>query len=159
MDGTLVALAVLDIMPEGVSSVYLIYLKEYERFGLGKLSVLMEIALTRQLGFPFYYMGFYIPSCQKMRYKGEYKGQQVLDMQNGEWNNLEDVSKQLDKKHVPLSVDSPLHKSVFEVGMESILTPKEIDDSGLFEELLIVLDGSATARKKRTVRVKVSEYP
>jgi arginyl-tRNA--protein-N-Asp/Glu arginylyltransferase len=44
----------------------------------GKLSAMYEIALAYECGLPNYYMGYYIHSCIKMRYKREYKPQLVL---------------------------------------------------------------------------------
>ncbi len=78
IDGKLVAVGVVDILPKCLSSVYLYYDPDYEFLNLGVYSALREIELTRQLhlsdpaNFKYYYMGFYIHSCQKMRYKGDY---------------------------------------------------------------------------------------
>ncbi|KAF9469094.1 arginine-tRNA-protein transferase [Collybia nuda] len=91
LDGQLVALAVLDILPGCVSSVYFIYDKIWEEFSLGKLSALREISLAREMqeaGAPqmaSLYMGFYIHSCQKMRYKGEYSPSYLADPETYEW--------------------------------------------------------------------------
>ena len=46
---------------------------------MGKLSALREAALAREGGYEWYYMGFYIHECVKMRYKAEYGPQMVLD--------------------------------------------------------------------------------
>ncbi|KAF5393600.1 hypothetical protein D9757_000124 [Collybiopsis confluens] len=85
LDGELIAISVIDILPTCVSSVYFMYDKEYEAHSLGKLSALREIALTQELhraGAPslnFLYLGYYIHSCQKMRYKGEYQPSYLSD--------------------------------------------------------------------------------
>jgi arginyl-tRNA---protein transferase len=42
LDGTLIAMAVLDILPSCVSSVYFMYNKEFERFSLGKVSIIYQ---------------------------------------------------------------------------------------------------------------------
>jgi arginine-tRNA-protein transferase len=57
LDGKLVAMAVLDLMPHGVSSVYLIYDPDFGQWGFGKLSALREIAMTIEDGYQYYYMG------------------------------------------------------------------------------------------------------
>jgi hypothetical protein len=60
------------------SSVYLYYDPDYEWLELGKYTALREIqwslrahAVSPRLR--YYYMGYYIHECPKMRYKGEYE--------------------------------------------------------------------------------------
>jgi arginine-tRNA-protein transferase len=52
-------------------------------------------------------MGFYIHSCAKMRYKGDYRPQYVLDPESYEWNLFDDdFKRKLDsRKYVSLSHD------------------------------------------------------
>lgn len=78
-NGKLVAMAVLDILPLCVSSVYFLWDPDYAQWGLGKVAAMREIALAKALGVPYYYMGYYIPDCVKMKYKGEYHPSFVLD--------------------------------------------------------------------------------
>ncbi len=57
LDGKLIAMAVLDLIPHGVSSVYLIYDPGFGQWEFGKLSALREISMTIEGGYQFYYMG------------------------------------------------------------------------------------------------------
>lgn len=57
LDGKLVALGVLDLLPKAVSSVYLLYHESVHQFNFGKLSALYEIALSLEGGYQYYYMG------------------------------------------------------------------------------------------------------
>ncbi|ORY90158.1 arginine-tRNA-protein transferase [Leucosporidium creatinivorum] len=85
LDGRLIALAVIDVLPGAVSSVYLAWDPDYAGLGLGKISALREIAMVREMkkagveGMSAYMMGYYIHSCVKMRYKGEYQPSSLLD--------------------------------------------------------------------------------
>lgn len=78
IDGKLVAVGVIDILPKCLSSVYVFYDPDSDFLSLGVYSALREIEMTRKLHcsdpetFKYYYMGYYIHSCQKMRYKGNY---------------------------------------------------------------------------------------
>ncbi|XP_076444950.1 arginyl-tRNA--protein transferase 1-like [Babylonia areolata] len=77
LDGKLIAVGVIDILPSSVSSVYLYYDPDYSFLSLGTYSALRELAFVRELqkidpAVAYYYMGFYIHSCPKMRYKGQY---------------------------------------------------------------------------------------
>ncbi|XP_064451429.1 arginyl-tRNA--protein transferase 1 isoform X9 [Mirounga angustirostris] len=74
LDGRIIAVGVIDILPSCVSSVYLYYDPDYSFLSLGVYSALREIGFTRQLHqktsqLSYYYMGFYIHSCPKMKYK------------------------------------------------------------------------------------------
>ncbi|KAL1617854.1 Arginyl-tRNA--protein transferase 1 [Neofusicoccum ribis] len=96
-DGRLIAIAVLDLLPHAVSGVYFIYHSDFEKFSFGKISALREAALAEESGLQFYYMGYYIHNCAKMRYKADYHPQYVLDPESYEWNKLDDgLRKSLD---------------------------------------------------------------
>jgi arginine-tRNA-protein transferase len=90
LDGRLIAMSVLDLLPHAVSGVYFMYHRDFEKWSLGKLSALREAALTLEGGYEYYYMGYYIHSCLKMRYKGTYKPQYVLDFEALSWDPLDD---------------------------------------------------------------------
>jgi arginine-tRNA-protein transferase len=49
LDGKLIAVAVLDILPGAVSSVYFMWDPDWAGMGLGKISALREIALVQEL--------------------------------------------------------------------------------------------------------------
>lgn len=90
LNGRLIAMAVLDLLPHAVSGVYFLYHQDFEKWSLGKLSALRETALALEGGYEYYYMGYYIHSCLKMRYKGTYKPQHVLDFESFEWSPLDE---------------------------------------------------------------------
>ncbi|XP_047739777.1 arginyl-tRNA--protein transferase 1 isoform X3 [Hyalella azteca] len=102
LDGEkLIAVAVIDILPCCVSSVYFYYDPEYSFLSLGTYSSLRELALTRELGreysrLAWYYMGFYIHSCPKMRYKGHYEPSFLLCPETYSWCPLPPSVKKLD---------------------------------------------------------------
>ncbi|XP_036429535.1 arginyl-tRNA--protein transferase 1 isoform X2 [Colossoma macropomum] len=94
LDGRIVAVGVIDILPSCVSSVYLYYHPDFASLSLGSYSALREIAFTRQLQkqspkLSYYYLGFYIHSCPKMRYKGQYKPSDLLCPETYVWMPIE----------------------------------------------------------------------
>jgi len=105
IDGQLVAVGVLDLLPQCVSAVYFMYHESVQQYSFGKIGALREIALAKELGYKWWYAGFYIHSCIKMRYKGDYSPQYMLDPESYNWNLLDDSLKQkLDKNsYVSLS--------------------------------------------------------
>jgi arginine-tRNA-protein transferase len=99
LDGRLIAMGILDLLPHCVSGVYMLYHSDFEQWQFGKLSALRETALTLEGGYQYYYMGYYIHSCTKMKYKGDYKTQHVLDPETYDWHPLDDELRGLlDKK-------------------------------------------------------------
>ncbi|CAL5868202.1 uncharacterized protein PFLUO_LOCUS2426 [Penicillium psychrofluorescens] len=107
LDGKLIAVAVLDLVPSGVSSVYLFYDPEYEQWEFGKLSALREIGFALENDYLYYYMGYYIHSCQKMRYKASFRPQYILDPETNTYDPLDgELSQKLDSRaYVSLSGD------------------------------------------------------
>ncbi|KAM9887117.1 hypothetical protein OXX69_013423, partial [Metschnikowia pulcherrima] len=90
LDGTLIAISVLDFLPSGVSSVYLIWDPDYAHLSLGTLSGIREIQMCHELNLGYYYLGYYIEDCDKMRYKKKFGGE-VLDVCNEAFVPLEAV--------------------------------------------------------------------
>ncbi|KAJ1667307.1 Arginyl-tRNA--protein transferase 1 [Coemansia sp. RSA 1813] len=95
IDGKLVAVGVIDILPKCVSSVYLFYDPAFSHLSLGSFSSLLEIALVRQLhrsvssNIRYYYMGYYIPTCPKMTYKARWRPADLLDLITLKWIPIE----------------------------------------------------------------------
>ncbi|CAO2583556.1 Arginyl-tRNA--protein transferase 1 [Lemmus lemmus] len=101
LDGKIIAVGVIDILPYCVSSVYLYYDPDYSFLSLGVYSALREIAFTKQLHertsqLSYYYMGFYIHSCPKMRYKGQYRPSDLLCPETYVWVPIEQCLPSLD---------------------------------------------------------------
>ncbi|KAE8224743.1 hypothetical protein CF319_g2402 [Tilletia indica] len=103
LDGELIAVGVLDILPSCVSSVYLFYEPKYEHLNLGKASALREIHLVSQLQrkrgmqeLRYYYLGFWIANCQKMVYKADFRPQMVLDTATNQWHPMSEVKSAIE---------------------------------------------------------------
>ncbi|KAK4154255.1 arginine-tRNA-protein transferase, partial [Chaetomidium leptoderma] len=100
IDGKLVAIGVLDLLPDCVSAVYFLYHESIHWLNPGKLGALREIALAREAGYRWWYPGYYVHNCPKMRYKIEYKPQYVLDPEDLQWYPLDKAAlAAFDKGH------------------------------------------------------------
>lgn len=131
VDGRLVAIGVLDLLPQAVSGVYFIYHPDFEKWSFGKLSAMREAALTLKGGYKYYYMGYYIHNCIKMRYKGDYKPQYLLDPESYEWSRLDEKLLGLldQKKYVSLVREQMTDASDIPPDF-ALPDPKEAADSG-----------------------------
>lgn len=103
LDNELIAVGVIDILPTCISSVYFFYDPAYSHLSLGTFSSLREVYLTRQLNkvakdLKYYYMGFYIHSCPKMRYKARMKPSRLLCPETYGWFDIEPCLQKLDKQ-------------------------------------------------------------
>lgn len=105
IDGKLVAVGVLDLLPQCVSAVYFMYHESVHEHGFGKLGALREIVLAKEEGYRWWYAGFYIHNCVKMRYKGDFSPQYMLDPESYDWDPLTtELKHKLDKsKYFSLS--------------------------------------------------------
>ncbi|KAL8560154.1 hypothetical protein ACOMHN_021649 [Nucella lapillus] len=101
LDGKLIAVGVIDVLPHCVSSVYLYYDPDYSFLSLGTYSALRELAFVRELqktdpAVRYYYMGFYIHTCTKMRYKGQYYPSYLVCPETYSWVPIERCAPKLD---------------------------------------------------------------
>ncbi|KAK0674682.1 putative Arginyl-tRNA--protein transferase [Cercophora samala] len=100
IDGKLVAVGVLDLLPNAVSAVYFMYHESIHALNPGKLGAMREIALAREAGYKWWYPGYYVHTCAKMRYKTDYRPQYVLDPETLQWDPLDKEMLALyDKQH------------------------------------------------------------
>lgn len=103
LDGELIAVGVIDILPGCVSSVYFMYDPKHDKYSLGKLSALREVSLAREIydagaiAMSSLAMGFYIHSCPKMKYKGGFSPSYLADPEEFTWFPLADCIPQLEK--------------------------------------------------------------
>ena len=69
LDGQLIGAGWIDLLGDGISSVYFAFDPAFAKRRLGVFSMLCEIELARQLGKSWIYMGFWIKDCPTMDYK------------------------------------------------------------------------------------------
>lgn len=82
-----VAVAIVDRLNDGLSAIYTFFDPDEERRSLGTLAVLWQVQEARRMGLPWVYLGYWIPSCRKMSYKGRYQPLEIL--RDGSWTPAE----------------------------------------------------------------------
>ena len=78
LQGELLALAVTDVLPNGLSAVYTFFDPDQAARSLGRFAILWQIEECRRLGLEALYLGYWIKNCRKMNYKSEYRPLQLL---------------------------------------------------------------------------------
>jgi arginine-tRNA-protein transferase len=74
----LLAIAVTDLLDDGLSAVYTFYDTDMGKRSLGVFSLLRQIDYCRELTQNYLYLGYWIGACSKMRYKQDFRPCQVL---------------------------------------------------------------------------------
>jgi leucyl-tRNA---protein transferase len=82
----LVAVAVLDRLGDGLSSVYSFFDPDFSHRSPGVFSILWALYEARRLGLPWLYLGYWIEGSAKMSYKCEYQPQQRY--RDGRWETV-----------------------------------------------------------------------
>ncbi len=72
-DEKLIAVDLIDILEDGVSSIYFYYDPEYSKYSLGKLSLYFQIKFAQESFKKWIYLGYYVKECPSLAYKAEYK--------------------------------------------------------------------------------------
>lgn len=85
-EGKLLAVAVTDYLPNGLSAVYTFYDPASLNRSLGTYCLLWQISWVQQLELEYVYPGYWIKACHKMSYKTRF--QPIEGLINGRWVKL-----------------------------------------------------------------------
>jgi len=69
----LIGVDLIDILEDGISSIYFYYDPDYMKYGLGKLSLLFQIKFAVSQKKDWIYLGYYVKECSSLSYKADYK--------------------------------------------------------------------------------------
>jgi arginine-tRNA-protein transferase len=86
-DGRLLAVALTDVLSDGLSMVYSFFEPDESHRSLGTFMILDHIARARRMGLSHLYLGYWVKGSRKMDYKGRFMPQERL-MADG-WKRAE----------------------------------------------------------------------
>ncbi|MBP7001575.1 arginyltransferase [Amaricoccus sp.] len=82
----LVAVCLTDVLSDGVSMVYSFFDPDRAADSLGAFIILDHIAIAREAGLPYVYLGYWVPGSPKMDYKQRYRPLEIFV--DGRWTEL-----------------------------------------------------------------------
>ncbi len=85
--GPLIAVALTDMLGDGLSMVYSFFDPAQEQRSLGTLMILDHIARARRMNLPYVYLGYWVRGSRKMDYKSRFLPQERLMSQG--WVRIE----------------------------------------------------------------------
>lgn len=83
-------ISIIDVLNDGLSSVYTFYDPDVAGASFGTYNVLWQIAQCAANQLPYLYLGYWIRDSQKMAYKSNFKP--IEGLFEGEWMDLDDGS-------------------------------------------------------------------
>lgn len=131
IDGKIVAVGILDILPNAISSVYLYYDPDLSFLNLGIFTAVREIEYIQFLkstfdeNIKYYAMGFFSYTCQKLKYKGEYFSTELLCPVNYNFVELSKIVHLIkDNKYVRLTDENDTKNLEFNITKTELETIK-----------------------------------
>ncbi len=85
----LAAVALVDVLKDGLSLVYSFFDPGQDRRSLGAFTILDHVMQARAAGFSYVYLGYWVRGSEKMGYKAAFQPLEVLN--GGEWQRFSDL--------------------------------------------------------------------
>jgi arginine-tRNA-protein transferase len=118
---SLAVVALTDVFDDGLSMVYSFYDPDLTHLSLGTFAILDHIAIAREAGLPYVYLGYWVPGSRKMGYKAGFSAVEIY--KGGQWQPLGDPDDHSAELH-PLSVD-PIAEQVARIALPEARTRRE----------------------------------
>ncbi len=78
-DGKIIGVDLIDILDDGISSIYFYYDPDFPRLSLGVYSLLYQIELAKVLELKWIYLGYWVDGCKAFAYKSNFQPQEILN--------------------------------------------------------------------------------
>ena len=86
LDGSLIAVSVVDVLVDSLSAVYTFFDPDHNKRSLGTFAILWEALEAGRRNMDWLYLGYWIEACEKMSYKSNFRP--IQGFQNESWRGL-----------------------------------------------------------------------
>jgi arginine-tRNA-protein transferase len=117
----LAAVCLTDVFDDGLSMVYSFFDPTLEKLSLGTFAILDHVAIAREIGLPYVYLGYWVPGSRKMDYKVGFEAVEIFKA--GRWQDVGDRASHTADLN-PMSVD-PISEQVSRIVLPDVPKPKE----------------------------------
>lgn len=107
------AVCLTDVFDDGLSMVYSFYEPDMADRSLGTYLILDHVAIAREAGLPYVYLGYWVPGSRKMGYKANFGALEIY--KGGAWQPIGNPADHSAELH-PLSVD-PIAEQVARIAL------------------------------------------
>lgn len=101
-EGALAAVCLTDVLDDGLSLVYSFYDPARLADSLGTWVILDHVAMAREAGLPYVYLGYWVPGSRKMDYKAGFGALEIY--KGGVWRDIGRPEDHIGETH-PLAID------------------------------------------------------
>ncbi len=77
-DSKIIGVDFIDILDDGISSIYFFYDPDFSYLGLGNFSMYKQFDFAKELDLKWIYIGYYVKDCDSLKYKAKYKPYYIL---------------------------------------------------------------------------------
>ena len=117
----LVAACLTDILDDGLSMVYSFFAPDLQSSSPGTFLILDHVAIAKELGLPYVYLGYWVPGSPKMAYKANFSGLEVYTGKS--WQDFGTKDDYEAAVH-PLSTD-PIAEQVAQINLPGSVPANE----------------------------------
>lgn len=78
VDNKLVGVDLIDIINDGISSIYFFYDPDFAHLSLGRFSLYQQILIAQNYKLQWIYLGYYVKDCPSLSYKADYKPFEIM---------------------------------------------------------------------------------
>lgn len=87
-ENKLIGVDLIDVLKDGISSIYFYYDPDYLEYSLGKLSLYNQIKFAKKSHKKWIYLGYLVEDCPSLSYKSHYKPYLTLDGRPAEYEDF-----------------------------------------------------------------------